>query len=153
MAAAAAAAASHLRLAVCGLHLRGQPLNWQLTDLNATFVRACRSAAAYKVYAFTDAAGKTKPGMVRVAEGEHGGDFFLELWDVPLESFGRFILQVPAPLGIGTVELDDGAQEKGFICEAWVAEAAKRGSPRVADITALGSWLAYIEQRAQAQQP
>jgi allophanate hydrolase len=39
---------AQLRLAVCGLHLRGQPLNWQLTDLSATFVRACRSAPAYK---------------------------------------------------------------------------------------------------------
>lgn len=36
------------RLAVCGLHLRGQPLNWQLTDLSATFVQACKSAPLYK---------------------------------------------------------------------------------------------------------
>jgi hypothetical protein len=39
---------THLRLAVCGLHLSGQPLNWQLTDLSATFVKACNSAPAYK---------------------------------------------------------------------------------------------------------
>jgi len=41
-------AMSQLRLAVCGLHLRGQPLNWQLTDLSATFVQACKSASVYK---------------------------------------------------------------------------------------------------------
>ncbi len=30
-------------------------------------------------------------------------------------------LQVPPPLGIGTVKLDDGSSVKGFICEGWVA--------------------------------
>ena len=38
-------------LAVCGLHLRGQVLNHQLTDLGATFVRAIRSSSHYKLYA------------------------------------------------------------------------------------------------------
>lgn len=56
-------------------------------------------------------------------------------------------LQIPAPLGIGTVELDDGSEVKGFICEAWVAEAARRGSDRVSDITDLGSWLTFIEKQ------
>jgi allophanate hydrolase len=60
---------------------------------------------------------------------------------------------VPAPLGIGTVELDDGSQVKGFICEAWVAEAAKRGSDRVRDITPLGSWLTFLEERAREEGP
>ena len=31
--------------------------------------------------------------------------------------------QVPAPLGIGTVLLEDGSSVKGFICEGWVAVA------------------------------
>jgi hypothetical protein len=36
------------QLAVCGLHLTGLPLNWQLTDLGATLVKACKSAAEYR---------------------------------------------------------------------------------------------------------
>lgn len=43
-----AARASTLQLAVCGLHLRGQPLNWQLTDLQSKFVRECKSAPEYR---------------------------------------------------------------------------------------------------------
>ena len=43
-----AALPQSLPLAVCGLHLRGQPLNWQLTDLGSVFVRACKSAPDYK---------------------------------------------------------------------------------------------------------
>jgi len=136
------------------------------------------------VYAFTDG-GKTKPGMIRVGPVESGSDVFLVLWDMPMEHFGRFMMQVgpsqgiscplctlpplplctarpwptcsialtqiPAPLGIGTVELDDGSQVKGFICEGWVADAAKAGDPNVKDITALGSWLTFIEQQQQQQ--
>ena len=52
-----------LNLAVCGLHLRGQPLNQQLTSLGASFVRACQSSPDYKLFAITDpGSGKTKPG-------------------------------------------------------------------------------------------
>lgn len=37
--------APSLRLAVCGLHLRGYPLHSQLTDLKARFVRVCNSVS------------------------------------------------------------------------------------------------------------
>ncbi len=30
-------------------------------------------------------------------------------------------LQVPPPLAIGTVKLEDGSSVKGFVCEGWVA--------------------------------
>lgn len=45
-------------LAVCGLHLRGQPLNHQLTDLGASFVRTSRSSPHYRLFAL--------PAKVRV---------------------------------------------------------------------------------------
>jgi hypothetical protein len=32
-------------------------------------------------------------------------------------------LQVPPPLAIGTVKLEDGSSVKGFVCEGWVAGA------------------------------
>lgn len=57
---------------------------------------------------------------------------------------------MPAPLGIGTVELEDGNQVKGFICEAWVAEAGAVGDPRVKDITHLGGWLKFLESEKAA---
>ena len=50
-------------LAVCGLHLRGQPLNGQLMSLGASFLKACRSSPHYKFFAITDpTTGKCKPG-------------------------------------------------------------------------------------------
>lgn len=143
-----AARASTLQLAVCGLHLRGQPLNWQLTDLQSKFVRECKSAPEYRLIAFTDAAGKTKPGMVTVTDGS-GAAVHLEVWEMPIENFGHFMLQVPPPLGIGTVKLGDGGSVKGFICEGWVAESCKAGASNTEDITHLGSWLKYIERQQQ----
>jgi hypothetical protein len=35
-------------------------------------------------------------------------------------------LQVPPPLALGTVQLEDGAAVKGFICEGHVAEVQSR---------------------------
>ncbi|KAL4858303.1 Allophanate hydrolase [Chlorella vulgaris] len=145
---ATATRASSLQLAVCGLHLRGQPLNAQLTDLQAVFVRDCKSAAEYKLYAFTDDNGKTKPGMVTVVDGS-GSAVYLEVWEMPIENFGHFILQVPPPLAIGTVKLEDGSSVKGFVCEGWVAESCKAGAANVEDITHLGSWLTYLVRPQQ----
>jgi allophanate hydrolase len=48
---------------------------------------------------------------------------------------------VPLPLAIGTVELDDGATVKGFLCEGHAAGVAE-------DITHLGGWRAYLARGA-----
>lgn len=46
-----------------------------------------------RLYAFTDDTGKTKPGMVTVVDGS-GSAVYLEVWEMPIENFGHFILQV-----------------------------------------------------------
>ena len=51
--------------------------------------------------------------------------------------------EVPAPLAIGTVTLEDGAEVKGFVAEPRALEGAE-------DITALGGWRAYIAGKGQA---
>lgn len=56
---------------------------------------------------------------------------------MPLRQFGGFVAAIPAPLGIGTVELADGSSVKGFICEpAGIAGAT--------DITHHGGWVNYL---------
>jgi allophanate hydrolase len=60
---------------------------------------------------------------------------------MPLANFGGFVCEVPAPLAIGTVELDDGTWTKGFVCEPLALEGAT-------DITHFGGWRAYIASRA-----
>jgi allophanate hydrolase len=48
------------------------------------------------------------------------------------------VLDVAAPLTIGTVELLDGSRHPGFLCEGVAAASAP-------DITHFGGWLAYRE--------
>jgi allophanate hydrolase len=127
-----------VRVAVCGAHLSGLPLNGQLTSRGARLVAAPRSAPCYRFYSLPGGPPE-RPGMVRVAEG--GGAVELEVWELPAEHFGSFVAGIPAPLGIGTVLLEDGSRVQGFVCEAVAAEGAR-------DITALGGWRAWLASKA-----
>lgn len=138
----ASTAAVTVRLAVVGAHLTGQPLNHQLTDRGAVFVSITRTAAGYSLYALPHSK-PAKPGLAR--DGGAGG-IEVELWDVPLTEFGSFVAAIPAPLGIGSVELTDGTTVKGFICEAHALADA-------ADISRFGGWRNYLSTQVQPATP
>jgi allophanate hydrolase len=125
---------SHMRVAVVGAHLSGEPLNGQLLELGAHLVRACRTAPLYRLYALP---GTTppKPGLLRAVNGP-GGAIEVEVWELERAALGAFFRGVVAPLCIGTLELDDGERVPGFLCEAHATVGAE-------DITALGGWRAY----------
>jgi allophanate hydrolase len=123
-----------VRLAVVGAHLTGMPLNRELTDCQAVFVERTTTSAAYRLYALADTV-PPKPGLGRTVDG--GAAIEVELWDVPSGAFGSFVAGIPGPLGIGTIELADGREVKGFICEPWALARAK-------DITTFGGWRAYL---------
>ncbi|NPT33389.1 allophanate hydrolase [Paraburkholderia xenovorans] len=127
-----------LTLAVVGAHLRGQPLNWQLQEAGARFVEATHTAPGYRLYALANTQ-PPKPGLVRATQ-QQGRPIAIELWEVPLRSFGKFVADVPAPLGIGTLELASGHSVKGFICEP----SAVSDDSGALDITSFGGWLAYL---------
>jgi allophanate hydrolase len=57
---------------------------------------------------------------------------------MPIANFGRFVAGVPTPLGIGSVQLQDGRSVKGFICEGHALTRAR-------DITTFGGWRAYCQ--------
>jgi len=73
--------------------------------------------------------------------GEGGAAIEIEIYDLSTEDFGSFVTEVPPPLAIGTVTLDDGSLVKGFVCEPRALIGAE-------DITALGGWRAYIAREA-----
>jgi allophanate hydrolase len=131
--------ANHVRLAVVGAHLRGMPLNHQLLTRNAVFIEESRTAAHYRLYALAN----TQPAKPGLARGENGRPIAVELWDIPLARFGEFVAEIPAPLGIGTLTLEDGRSVKGFICEgAALADAT--------DITIWGGWKAWLARHRSA---
>jgi len=123
-----------IRVAVCGAHMAGLPLNHQLTERGARLLRVCRPAPHYRLYALTDFA-PPRPGMVR---SDRGAAIAIEVWELPAERFGSFVDGIPAPLGIGTVMLEDGREVRGFLCESYAVQGAR-------DITALGGWRAFVE--------
>ncbi|MCD2512403.1 allophanate hydrolase [Comamonas endophytica] len=121
-----------IQVAVVGAHLRGMPLNHELLSCGARFVEATQTSADYRLYALQGTV-PPKPGLSR---GEGGAAIAVEVWEMPLAHFGRFVAGVPAPLGIGTVTLASGKACKGFICEGHALAQAT-------DITAFGGWRAY----------
>lgn len=127
-----------VRLAVAGAHLSGQPLNHQLTARGGRLVRACRTAPSYRLYALAGAA-PPKPGLVHA--GGAGSAIEVEVWELGLGAFGAFVAEVPPPLAIGSVELDDGGVVKGFVCEP-------RAVADATEITRHGGWRAWISRKA-----
>lgn len=125
-----------VRVAVVGAHLSGMPLNWQLTDRKAQMLRAARTAPAYRLFALSGQK-PPKPGLVHVDADGQGACIEVEVWEMPVTRFGSFVSEIPPPLGIGTLELEDGERVKGFLCEQYATEGCK-------DITALGSWRAFV---------
>eukprot|EP00884_Botryococcus_braunii_P008133 jgi/Botrbrau1/17320/Bobra.0015s0068.1 len=105
------------QLAVCGLHLSGQPLNWQLIEVQGRLLQTCKSSPDYKLYAIEGPSpGLVRPGMIYVTDGS-GTAIDLEVWEVPATAIGGLLRRVARPLGFGTVLLEDGSKTFGFICE------------------------------------
>jgi allophanate hydrolase len=127
-----------VKLAVVGAHLAGMPLHWQLTSREARLVAATRTAPAYRLYAMAETT-PPKPALIHVGDG--GASILVEVYELDFEAFGSFVAEVPAPLAIGTVTLEDGTSVKGFVAEPRALDGAT-------DITALGGWRAYIASLA-----
>lgn len=126
----------HVRVAVVGAHLHGMPLNFQLTQRDAVFVEATETAARYRLFALANTQ-PPKPGIERDTDG---AAIQVELWDIPLARFGEFVAEIPAPLGIGSLELGDGRWVKGFICEPAALNDAT-------DITEFKGWRHWVGRK------
>ncbi|WP_456786692.1 allophanate hydrolase [Cellulomonas sp. P5_C5] len=121
---------------VVGAHLRGQPLNGQLDELGARFLREVRTSDAYRLVALDTQ--PRKPGLVRVGPGG-GAPIAGEVWRLSPGALGRLLADLPAPMSLGQVELADGTWVVGFGC---TAESGAAG----ADITSTGGWVAALRQ-------
>ncbi|MBV1814406.1 allophanate hydrolase [Pseudomonas viridiflava] len=122
-----------VQVAMVGAHLQGQPLNWQLLEGGARLRSLTTTSAEYRLYALANTT-PAKPGLVRVPE--QGANIEIEVWEMPLSLFGAFVAAIPAPLGIGSLQLADGQWVKGFICEPGGLAGAQ-------DITEFKGWRAY----------
>jgi allophanate hydrolase len=124
-----------LSIAVVGAHMSGLPLNHELTERHGRLEQAASTAPHYRLYALPGGPPH-RPGLVRVPEG--GASVALEVWSLSTNQFGDFVGKIPAPLGLGTIELEDGSTVQGFVCESYATTSAR-------DITSFGGWRAYLK--------
>ena len=125
-----------ISLIVCGAHLDGLALNWQLRERGAVLQEKLSSAKAYRMFVIEGAL--PRPGMIR--DEQDGKVIDIEIWKIPKAEFGSFVAGIAAPLGIGKVETQDGRQLPGFICEGYAVADAQ-------DITDLGGWRQYLLEK------
>lgn len=134
-----AAGPDEIAVAMVGAHMRGLPLNHEVTRLGGRFLFEAATAPEYRLYALAGGPPQ-RPGLVRA---EKGASIALEVWAIPLSRFGEFMAGIASPLGICTVRLDDGTLTKGFICEA-------AGLAGAEDITVFGGWRRYLASTSRA---
>lgn len=127
--------ANEIEIAVCGAHMSGLPLNKELTSRGGRFIRKASTANDYQFYALAGGP-PDRPGLVRTEPGT-GFEIELEVWALPKEELGFFMENIPSPLAIGTVQLNDGSSLKGFVCEAAGISGAK-------EISDLKNWRRYV---------
>lgn len=127
-------ASQYVDVTVCGAHLDGLALNWQLRERGAYLLASTTTAPCYRFYALAGGV-VARPGLTR---DEHTGSAIeVEVWRVPVQQFGSFVAEIPPPLAMGKVELANGSWCTGFICEAYALEHAT-------EITHLGGWRQYL---------
>jgi allophanate hydrolase len=125
----------YVDLLVCGAHLDGLVLNWQLRERDGQLKEVTTTASAYSLYALSDG---IRPAMTR--NDETGVAIDVEIWTLPMASLGSFVAAIPAPLGIGKVQVADGRWVTGFICEgAGIIDAT--------DISYTGGWRQWLAQK------
>ncbi|MFP3343073.1 allophanate hydrolase [Halomonas sp. SIMBA_159] len=129
-----------MELVVCGAHLKGLPLNHQLTQRGGVLVSTTHSAPRYKLFALAGGPPK-RPAMLR---DDNGQAIEVEVWRLPIETLGSFLAGIPAPLGLGQVELADGSWKCGFTCTA----GALNEGGEAEDITELGGWRGWLASQS-----
>lgn len=126
-------------VALFGAHLSGLPLNGDLVEAGGVFVRRARTSGDYRLYLLPEGRVR-RPGLLRGRPGS-GAPIDCEIWALPAAAFGRLVAGIPAPLGVGTVILEDGTDVKGFLMEAAAVETAR-------DITVFGGWRNFLADEA-----
>ena len=125
---------NEILVGVCGAHMSGLALNWQLTDLNATFVKQTKTKKGYRLFVLENK-NPIRPGMMYDSLSDF--QIEVEVWSMPVQNFGKFMKQIASPLGIGTVFLEDESSVYGFLCESDYLKDAK-------EISKLKSWRAFL---------
>ncbi|CAN7520724.1 allophanate hydrolase [Arthrobacter sp. LjRoot78] len=124
-----AAGAAAVPLVVVGAHRKGQPLADELEKRGAFWDGPVTLAPRYRMVALDTQ--PPKPGVVR---SDDGAELAAERWLLSEAALGSFLAELPEPMLLGSVLLNDGSTAVGFACDAVAASHGR-------DITHFGDWL------------
>lgn len=131
---------TRIPVVVCGAHLEGLALHWQLADRGAVLREKTTTAPVYRMYAMPPI-GSIPPRPALIRDDAQGAAIAVEVWELAPAAFADFVSKIPAPLGIGKVLLENGEEVPGFIAEPRAVMGAE-------EITHLGGWRAWLQARA-----
>lgn len=126
-------------LAVFGAHLRGMPLHCELEDLGARFTGSVRTSPKYRMVALNTV--PTKPGVAVASESSKGVSLQGETYVMSPNALGKFLDQLPAPMALTKVELDDGRWTTGFSVEP-------SDFSQGVDISEYGGWRKFLDSKS-----
>ena len=124
----------HIKLAVNGTLMRGLPLEKNLLDAGAFFLREAATALCYRLWSIND----NNPAMLRVDPADpQAVSVAVEVWQVPAAGLASVLMKEPEGLSVGKVTLSDGEVVLGVIGEPELVRGQK-------EISSYGGWRSYI---------
>jgi len=128
-----------MEILVCGAHLSGLPLNWQLLARSAVLKLKTVTAPNYRLYALP---GGLRPALVESgSKDKKSRGIEVEVWNIPIIHVGSFLHGIPHPLGLGKVELENGNKVVGFVC-------SENGLTDATEVTKYGGWRAFKAEKS-----
>lgn len=123
-----------VKLAVNGTLMRGLPLEKNLLDAGAFFLREAATAPCYRLWSIND----NNPAMLRVDPADpQAVSVAVEVWQVPAARLASVLMKEPEGLSVGKVTLSDGEVVLGVIGEPELVRGQK-------EIFSYGGWRSYI---------
>ena len=114
--------------------MRGLPLEKNLLDAGAFFLREAATAPCYRLWSIND----NNPAMLRVDPADpQAVSVAVEVWQVPAARLASVLMKEPEGLSVGKVTLSDGEVVLGVIGEPELVRGQK-------EISSYGGWRSYI---------
>ena len=111
-----------VKLAVNGTLMRGLPLEKNLLDAGAFFLREAATAPCYRLWSIND----NNPAMLRVDPADpQAVSVAVEVWQVPAARLASVLMKEPEGLSVGKVTLSDGEVVLGVIGEPELVRGQK----------------------------
>ena len=124
----------HVKFAVNGTLMRGLPLEKNLLDAGAFFLREAASAPCYRLWSIND----NIPAMLRVDPADpQAVSVAVEVWQVPAAGLASVLMKEPEGLSVGKVTLSDGEVVLGVIGEPELVRGQE-------ELSSYGGWRSYI---------